>query len=103
MRRLLLLVIAVLTLTGTARAWTWVNYPPDNQYVRLTSTNLPIVWIDVDGDGIINVADVTALIGYVLNGDATSIDLEAADCNYDGIWNVADVTALIHYVLNNNW
>jgi hypothetical protein len=58
---------------------------------------------DVNCDGIINVADVTALIGYVLNGDATGIDLEAADCNHDGIWNVADVTALIHYVLNNNW
>ncbi len=58
---------------------------------------------DVNGDGIINVGDVTALISYVLNGNATGIDLEAADCTHDGIWNVADVTALIHYVLNNTW
>ena len=49
-RKLLLLAMAVLTLAGTARAnsW-WDNYRPDNKNVKLTSTNLPIVWIDVDG------------------------------------------------------
>ena len=49
MKRLLLLVLVLLTLTGTARAWSWWNYPPDNEYVEMESTNLPIVWIDVDG------------------------------------------------------
>jgi hypothetical protein len=37
-----------------------------------------------------NVADVTAAIGYVLNGSPTEVTL-----------NVADITALISYILNN--
>ena len=49
MKRLLLLAMAMLALTTTARAWGWWNYPPDNEEVTLTSTNLPIVWLDVDG------------------------------------------------------
>ena len=69
MKRLLLLVVAVLTLTGTARAWSWWNYPPDNQNVRLTSTNLPIVWIDVDGQYIDRYERITARMKIIHNGD----------------------------------
>ena len=54
---------------------------------------------DVNGDGVVNIADVTVLIGYVLDGDATGIDLDVADCNHDGAWNIADVTKLIEIVL----
>ena len=70
MRRLLLLVIAVLTLAGTARAssW-WDNYAPDNKRVRLTSTNLPIVWIEVDGQYIDRDNRITARMKIIHNGD----------------------------------
>ena len=54
---------------------------------------------DINGDGIVNVADVTALIQIVLNG--TPADLSVADLSGDGVVNVADVTALIQLVLNN--
>lgn len=54
---------------------------------------------DINGDGIINVADVTALIQIVLN--STPVDLALADLSGDGTVNVADVTALIQIVLNN--
>ena len=72
MRRLLLLVVAVLMLTGTARAssW-WDNYAPDNKKVQLTSTNLPIVWIQVDGQyidgGQLNYADTVAHPGQKID------------------------------------
>ena len=69
MKRLLLLAIAVLTLAGTARAnsW-WDNYRPDNRNVRLTSTNLPIVWIDVDGNYIDRDERITARMKIIHNG-----------------------------------
>ncbi len=69
MKRLLLLAVALLTLTGTARAWSWWNYPPDNEYVQLTSTNLPIVWLDVDGEYIDREERITARMKVIHNGD----------------------------------
>ena len=58
---------------------------------------------DVNNDGEIKISDVTALINYLLSGDATSINLQAADCNQDGEIKIADVTALINYLLSGAW
>jgi hypothetical protein len=58
---------------------------------------------DVNGDGIVNISDVTALIDYLLSGNASAIVIENADCNgVDGV-NIADVTALIDYLLSGSW
>ena len=58
---------------------------------------------DVDNSGSVNIADVTALIDYLLSGDATSINLDATDCNLDTEETIADVTALIDYLLSGAW
>ena len=60
---------------------------------------------DANGDGEINVSDVTSLIAYLLNeGDeVVSIEFAAADCNLDGDVNVGDITELINYLLNGSW
>ena len=58
---------------------------------------------DVDDDGLVNIADVTALINYLLKHDADSVNLEAADCNESGNINIEDVTALINYLLTHQW
>ena len=58
---------------------------------------------DVNKDGHVNIADVTALIDYLLSGDASSIDTTAADCNLDDSISIADVTALIDYLLSGAW
>ena len=50
---------------------------------------------DVNGDGAVNIADVTALISQVLSGTTNA----AGDLNGDGTVNIADVTALITLVL----
>ena len=51
-----------------ANSW-WDNNPPDNKNVRLTSTNLPIVWIDVDGKIIDRDDRITARMKIIHNGD----------------------------------
>ncbi|MDO4510898.1 MAG: leucine-rich repeat protein [Bacteroidales bacterium] len=52
---------------------------------------------DVNGDGVVNVSDVTALINKIL-GTATYTDA-VCDINADGQVNVSDVTALINMLL----
>jgi len=58
---------------------------------------------DVDGDGNVGVADVTALIDYLLTGNTAGVDLQAANVDGDSSVSVADVTALIDYILTGNW
>jgi hypothetical protein len=58
---------------------------------------------DVNGDGSVNISDVTALIDYLLTGNASGINLSGADCNQDGSINISDVTALIDYLLTGTW
>lgn len=54
---------------------------------------------DVDGDGVVNIADVTALIDILLSGGTVPAN---ADVDGDGIVNIADVTALIDMLLSGN-
>ncbi|MBE6317000.1 MAG: hypothetical protein E7078_10245 [Bacteroidales bacterium] len=58
---------------------------------------------DVNGDGSVNISDVTALIDYLLSGNASGINLSAADCDQSGSINISDVTALIDYLLSGSW
>ena len=52
---------------------------------------------DINGDGEVNVSDVTALINKIL-GSSTYSDA-VCDINGDGEINVSDVTALINMIL----
>ena len=56
---------------------------------------------DVNGDGSVNISDVTTLIDLLLGGG--SISNPAADCNQDSSVNISDVTALIDYLLSGHW
>ena len=56
---------------------------------------------DVNGDGSVNISDVTALIDLLLGGG--SISNPAADCNQDSSVNISDVTSLIDYLLSGRW
>jgi surface protein len=58
---------------------------------------------DVNGDGSVNISDVTALIDYLLSGNASGISLSGADCNQDNSVNISDVTSLIDYLLSGTW
>ena len=53
---------------------------------------------DVNGDGSVNISDVTTLLNLLM------IDAEmpaAADFNDDGVTNISDVTSLITYLMSN--
>lgn len=52
---------------------------------------------DVNGDGKVNVSDVTTLVNMILG--VIPKDEEHADVNGDGKVNVSDVTALINIIL----
>ena len=81
-----------------------------NQQVRYTKINVTLapaeeafVRGDVDNDGEVGIADVTALIDYILTNDYTVINQAAADCDEDGEIGISDVTALIDYILTGQW
>ena len=57
---------------------------------------------DVNGDGSLNVSDVTALITHILGSSLATFYDENADVNEDGTLNVADVTQLIQMILNGD-
>ena len=52
---------------------------------------------DVNGDGSVNVVDITALIDAIMNDDTSN---PRADVNGDGTINVVDITALIDIIMN---
>ena len=54
---------------------------------------------DVDGDGVVGISDVTALIDMILTDSVSIEDYPAADVNGDGMINIADVTELIDRIL----
>jgi len=55
---------------------------------------------DVDGDGVVAIKDVTALIDLLLSGAEAPA---GADCDLDGEVAIKDVTALIDYLLGGEW
>ncbi len=57
---------------------------------------------DVNNDGEVNIADVTALIDYLLNSESSNINNDTADINKDGEVSIADVTELIDYLLSGS-
>ena len=56
---------------------------------------------DLDGDGTVDVADVTLLITGVMASDMTGIDFSTADVNRDNLVDVEDVTLLIAHVIGD--
>ena len=55
---------------------------------------------DVDGDGNVNITDVTRLIDLLLNGNTSVEDHPGADVDGDGNINITDVTKLIDILLH---
>ena len=58
---------------------------------------------DADGNGEVKIADVTALINFLLSGDTSLVNLQSADCDQNGEVKIADVTVLIKYLLSGGW
>lgn len=54
---------------------------------------------DVNGDKVLNTADVNALVGHIVAPEGSTIRLKVADMNADGAINTADVNILINSIL----
>lgn len=57
---------------------------------------------DINGDGNVNIGDVTALINHILGNTPANFIAELADINGDNKVNIGDVTALINKILTSN-
>ena len=69
------------------------------QNVTLTGSGDEPLKGDVNGDGEVNIGDVTAIIDHILGTDDESFNVEAGDVNNDGEINIGDVTAVIDLIL----
>ena len=56
---------------------------------------------DVNGDGNVNITDVTMLISAIMSENYSNINTANADMNGDGIINITDVTSLINLIMSN--
>lgn len=84
----------------------WGFYNPANNYAVVLNIHIsfvaPSVSGDVNRDGSVTIADVTALVDIILGKDSEepyAYDHMAADVNGDGSITIADVTALVDVIL----
>ena len=56
---------------------------------------------DANGDGVVDVADVVAIVNYILNKPADNFNEQAADVNGDNVIDVADVVAVVNIILKS--
>ncbi len=75
------------------------------QIYRKVKQTTPTVVGDINRDGHVSIADVTALVNIILGKDSTvpyQYDHDAADVNTDGNISIADVTALVNSILGKD-
>ena len=84
-----------------------ITYDPAEPVEKITCTLTKVepefLRGDVDDNGEVKIGDVTALINYLLSGNAEGVNLQAADCDQNGEIKIGDVTTLINYLLSGIW
>ena len=88
--------VKAIYLDGTESDWSNI------EEVTLFQNGHGFVPGDVDHNGEVNISDVTALIDYVLTGNADLVCSICADVDQNGEINISDVTDLIDMVLGAN-
>lgn len=59
---------------------------------------------DINLDAIVNIADVTTYVDYLLNPSSYEyIDSEFSDTNRDGVLNIVDLDGLCDYIIQGQW
>ena len=72
--------------------WSGVDYCYQNECV------------DINGDGIVNVVDIVAMVAYILGNNVwsnESAEFLASDMNEDGIINVVDIVGVVSDILGS--
>lgn len=55
---------------------------------------------DVNGDGVVNISDINAVISVILSGNASQGHTRMADVNSDGVVNISDINMIISIILH---
>ncbi len=85
---------------NTSELRTFLKAGESNIAVTLSlAPGSPVKPGDVNGDGEVNISDVTALIDLLLSGETGT---EMADVNNDGEVNISDVTSIIDMLLGGD-
>jgi len=69
--------------------------------IKQVIANMGVILGDVNGDGAVDIIDLTTLIDYVLGSKPSPFVVAAADINQDGLVNINDVTLLIDIILKS--
>ena len=85
--------VKAIYIDGAESAW--------SNTLEVTLSGNGYVYGDINGDGKVNISDVTTLIDYLLN-DTAGICPICSDVNGDSKLSITDVTALIEFLLNGN-
>lgn len=72
----------------------------DNTYATSESSAPPLICGDIDGNGGVDVADLTFLVDYLFRGGPPPPVMETANVDGDNGVNVADLTFLVDYLFN---
>ena len=75
------------------------EYMFHNPYIPALPEEDGILYGDANGDGVINVLDLIAIINYIMGGNPDPFDFEAADLNNDGIVNILDVVFNVNIIM----
>jgi len=59
-----------------------------------------VMYGDANGDGSVNVTDVTMVVNFIMQNPIDNFDKEAADANQNGEINVADITVIVDKIMN---
>ena len=70
-----------------------------NGYFTLPKESMPG---DVNGDGIVDILDVTMTVDYILGGNHGFFDSTAADMDNDGTIGVSDVSLIVEVILGSS-
>lgn len=90
------------TISGIRLTQSGTLYKTDTQ-VKSTLTVVPSIKTgDANGDGNVNVGDISAVVSHILGYNPKVFDAEAADANNDGNINVGDITTIANMILSNN-
>ncbi len=71
----------------------------DSKAFEFSTTEPPYVVGDANGDGVVDVADVVAIVNKILEKPAENFNEKAADVNGDGVIDVSDVVGVVNLIL----
>ena len=84
--------------TGTYSLYVKAGNNPEARYTAALNV-LAALMGDTDRNGVLNVADLVAMVNYILDRNPENFDLKRADMDRNGSINIVDVTMLIKQLL----